>query len=68
MPDFQAKRCKMSKLIIEKDRDTYWLHIKSDNIRYSAMINLASAVRFPESIVMKAIEEAIKDQAKVKGK
>ena len=56
----------MSKLIITKNDDTYWLHIKSEKGRYSAMINLASADRFPESICTKAIEEAIEDQARVR--
>ena len=52
----------MSKLTIKKDEDTYWLHIKSEKNKYSAMINLGTVGKFPESIVTKAIEEAIEDQ------
>ncbi len=52
----------MSKLIIKKDGDTYWLYIKSEKNMYSAMINLATVGKFPGSSVEKAIEEAIESQ------
>ena len=58
----------MSKLIIKKDEEAYWLHIQSEKGKCSAMVNLASIDHRIEhserTILIRAIEEAIEDQEK----